>query len=280
MNILCDYTEYKSGLEAIKVSEQNSKKNIIAALLKVQGEIANPLNTAVNPFFKSKYAPLPEILNEIRPLLNENGLIFIQNTGAIEDKIYVETVLYHTSGESYSTDKLCLRPDKNTPQGAGSAITYARRYQLTALLGITNEDDDDGNAAEPVKGSKKVTSRPPKSNKPKPRPPKKETDKKPPAKGKAKPSPKSSPKSAKKPTKKPASSKEEIKDITPPLEDEVPTKGLEKACKKYPLMRNIKKAFNLDGTLFTEENIRNELIDDERCPPEKVDEIMNMIMEA
>lgn len=246
------------------MSENNSKKNIIAALLKVQGEIANPLNTAVNPFFKSKYAPLPEILNEIRPLLNENGLIFIQNTGAIEDKIYVETILYHTSGESYSTDKLCLRPDKNTPQGAGSAITYARRYQLTALLGITNEDDDDGNAAEPVKGNKKVTPRPSSSNKPKPRPPK--SSPKPAAKTK-KPAPPKTPKASK-----------EIKDVTPPLEEEVPKKGLEKACKKYALIRNIRKSLDLDGVRLTYENIRNELVDDDRCPPDQIDAVMNMIM--
>jgi hypothetical protein len=66
-------------------------------------------------------------------------------------------------------------------------------------------------------------------------------------------------------------------DFTKEDEEEVNKENLEKACKKYPLMRNIKKAFNLDGTLFTEKNIRDELIDDERCPPEKVDEIMEII---
>ncbi len=123
-------------------------KNIAAALIEVQRKIKNPSNTAVNPFFRSKYAPLPDILNCIRPLLTENGILLIQNTGSNESgEVYVQTKLIHTSGEIIETDKLLLKPDKNTAQGIGSAITYCRRYQLTALLGISSEDDDDGNIA-------------------------------------------------------------------------------------------------------------------------------------
>lgn len=123
-------------------------KNIAAALLEVQREIRNPSNTATNPFFKSKYAPLPDILNCVRPLLTENGILLIQNTGSNEaGDVYVQTKLIHKSGEVIETDKLLLKPDKNTAQGIGSAITYGRRYQLTALLGISSEDDDDGNIA-------------------------------------------------------------------------------------------------------------------------------------
>lgn len=123
-------------------------KNIATALLEVQREIKNPSNTATNPFFKSKYAPLPDILNCVRPLLTENGILLIQNTGSNDaGDVYIQTKLIHTSGEVIETDKLLLKPDKNTAQGIGSAITYGRRYQLTALLGISSEDDDDGNIA-------------------------------------------------------------------------------------------------------------------------------------
>lgn len=123
-------------------------KNIATALLEVQRRIKNPSNTATNPFFKSKYAPLPEILNCVRPLLTENGILLIQNTGSNEaGDVYIQTKLIHTSGEMIETDKLLLKPEKNTAQGIGSAITYGRRYQLTALLGISSEDDDDGNIA-------------------------------------------------------------------------------------------------------------------------------------
>jgi hypothetical protein len=150
--------------------------NLIKALCKVQEKITNPPNTATNPFFKSKYAPLPEILKEIRPLLTKEGLVLIQNTGSelIYDNaanpyphIFVKTILFHQSGESYETDKLYLKLDKKTPQGAGSAITYARRYQLTALLGISSEDDDDGNTASINKTNEKVEEDTPKKVKPK-----------------------------------------------------------------------------------------------------------------
>ncbi|MGF7118033.1 ERF family protein [Methanobacterium oryzae] len=134
-------------------------KNIAAALLEVQREIRNPSNTATNPFFKSKYAPLPDILNCVRPLLTENGILLIQNTGSNEaGDVYIQTKLIHKSGEVIETDKLLLKPDKNTAQGIGSAITYGRRYQLTALLGISSEDDDDGNIAS--KANKKFKKHP------------------------------------------------------------------------------------------------------------------------
>ncbi len=131
-------------------------KNIASALLEVQREIKNPSNTATNPFFKSKYAPLPDILNCIRPILTKNGILLIQNTGSNEaGDVYIQTKLIHTSGEIIETDKLLLKPDKNTAQGIGSAITYGRRYQLTALLGISSEDDDDGNIASDKKSRKR-----------------------------------------------------------------------------------------------------------------------------
>ncbi|MGB9978514.1 ERF family protein [Methanobacterium sp.] len=132
-------------------------KNIAAALLEVQRKIKNPSNTAVNPFFRSKYAPLPEILNCVRPILTENGILLIQNTGSNEaGDVYVQTKLIHTSGEIIESDRLLLKPDKNTAQGIGSAITYGRRYQLTALLGISSEDDDDGNIASKADKKSKI----------------------------------------------------------------------------------------------------------------------------
>lgn len=145
-------------------------KNIISALLKVQSELKNPQNTATNPFFRSKYAPLPDILKITRPLLTKHELLLMQNTGSFEDgTIYVQTELMHSSGEVIKSDKLGLKPDKNTPQGIGSAITYGRRYQLSAILGISSEDDDDGNSAEKSKKSQeKPTKKPKPTNKPKP----------------------------------------------------------------------------------------------------------------
>lgn len=126
-------------------------KTIFDSLLAVQNEIANPENTAHNPFTNSNYAPLSDILNIIRPLLTKNDLILIQNTGSTEEGLpFVQTELLHSSGDSLKSDKLILQPDSSGRtkgvQKIGSAITYGRRYQIMALLGIINEKDDDGNS--------------------------------------------------------------------------------------------------------------------------------------
>lgn len=129
----------------MKASE--SVKNIAKSLAQFQAEVKNPVNTANNPFFKSKYAPLDEVLNTVRPILSKHGLSVLQFPSGDGQNIVVTTVVMHESGEWIESDPLTLRADKATAQGAGSAITYARRYSLSAVLGISSEDDDDGNYA-------------------------------------------------------------------------------------------------------------------------------------
>lgn len=158
-----------------------AEETIYTALLKVQEEIRNPENTATNPFLKNKYAPLPDILNMVRPLLNKHNLILSQEAGGDDLGVYVITKLIHTSGEQLTSVPLYLHPRKNTPQEAGGAITYARRYQLTSLLGIAGEDDHDGEEtpakettpSKPKSASPKKT---PKSAKPKKQPKSAQTD--------------------------------------------------------------------------------------------------------
>ena len=130
------------------MNKSESIKELSVALSKFQGEITNPANTAVNPFFKSKYAPLNDVLNTIRPILSKHGLSVIQSPSSEGETISITTMLIHDSGEWIETLPLNLKMDKVTAQGAGSAITYARRYSLSAVLGISSEDDDDGNNAE------------------------------------------------------------------------------------------------------------------------------------
>lgn len=137
-----------------------SKKNIIGALLKVQAELKNPANSTVNSYFGNNYAPLPDILNLVKPILTKNDLLLVQDTGSNDDcGVFVQTTLYHTSGEFLETNKLILKPVKNSPQQVGSAITYGRRYQLSAILSISSEDDDDANAAEGNKTTSKTTQK-------------------------------------------------------------------------------------------------------------------------
>lgn len=125
------------------------------ALADAQTEMRNPYNTANNPYFKSKYAPLPDILNVVRPVLAKYGLTLTQYPVTDEDGgVGVESMLLHKSGQYIQYDPYFLTPAKNDPQTAGGAITYARRYALNAVLGISGEEDDDGNGASGKKSGK------------------------------------------------------------------------------------------------------------------------------
>jgi len=116
------------------------------ALTSFQGQMTAVKKDAVNPFYKSKYATLDTIWETIRKPLSENGLSVAQTMNLIEDKSVLETTLYHTSGEWISGIQL-VNPVKDDPQALGSAISYARRYSLSAMLGIVVDEDDDADIA-------------------------------------------------------------------------------------------------------------------------------------
>jgi len=98
--------------------------------------------------YSYKYADLNTILEAVKPVLAKHGLTVAQSTVNIDSKVGVETRIYHESGHVETFGPLVL-PAGNNAQGYGSAITYARRYSLTAALGIAPDEDDDG--AEAVK---------------------------------------------------------------------------------------------------------------------------------
>jgi len=131
----------------MKMSE--SIDQLAAALAIAQGEISNAKMDAVNPHFRSKYATLASIIDTAKPALAKNGLAVSQVptiAGTLEGSFVLVTMLTHKGGQ-YICSEYPINPDKQTPQGVGSAITYARRYALAAMLGIAADEDDDGNAA-------------------------------------------------------------------------------------------------------------------------------------
>jgi len=128
------------------MSEMSAQIQYSEALVKAVGELSNVAKTAANPYFKSKYAPLDAIIDATRPVLKKHGLAVIQQPLFMEGTAGVETTILHEGGYS-TTSKLLLPLKDQSPQGVGSAITYARRYALAAVLGIASEDDDDGNVS-------------------------------------------------------------------------------------------------------------------------------------
>lgn len=121
---------------------------LAAALAKAQGEMENAKKSSDNPYFKSKYADLAEVLSVAREPLAKNGLSIMQaSEGVANGYMSVTTLLLHSSGQFIKATGT-FPVGKQDPQGAGSALTYARRYSLAAMLGIAQEgEDDDANAA-------------------------------------------------------------------------------------------------------------------------------------
>jgi len=128
------------------MNHSESINELATALSKAQGEMQAAIKDSVNPFFKSKYADLGSVWDAARPVLSKNGLCVMQTTEMLGDKIIMVTTLAHTSGQ-WMKSFLPLNPSKNDSQGVGAAITYLRRYSLSALVGVVCDDEDDGETA-------------------------------------------------------------------------------------------------------------------------------------
>ena len=127
-------------------SESITERN--KALANFHRELKQPMKDANNPFFKSKYVPLENVVEAIDDVAPKIGLTYSQYPVTTDDgKVGISTVLLHESGEFIEYPPATTKPDKNTPQGVGSALTYMRRYSLSAVFGITSDQDDDGNEA-------------------------------------------------------------------------------------------------------------------------------------
>ena len=117
--------------------------DLATALCLAQAQMGGAVKDSNNPFFKSSYADLTSIIKVIKKPLSDNGLSFVQlpitSDGGLG--VGVITMLMHNSGQWLQGEYL-LPMDKITPQGAGSCLSYSRRYALQALLGIPAVDDD------------------------------------------------------------------------------------------------------------------------------------------
>lgn len=130
------------------MNKSESIVEISKALTEFRKEVKQPMKDADNPFFKSKYVPLPNVVEAIDETAPKHGLSFVQwllndETG----QMGVATMIMHNSGEFIEFDPVFMKAEKQTPQGAGSLATYLKRYTLSAAFGITSDEDDDGNQA-------------------------------------------------------------------------------------------------------------------------------------
>jgi hypothetical protein len=126
---------------------------LAAALVAAQAEIKAVAKDSTNPHFRSKFASLDGIIESVRPTLAKHGLAVLQGASSpVTDEagalcgFAIDTRLIHKSGE-WIENTAIMPLAKVDPQGAGSAMTYGRRYGLSALLSLSTDEDDDANAA-------------------------------------------------------------------------------------------------------------------------------------
>lgn len=116
-------------------------------LLEFQSKVDAVKKDAKNPFFKSNYVDINGILKAITPTLKECGISYSQAPDIIDGVDVLVTEIYDADKpDSKIRSVMRLLIAKNDMQQLGSAITYARRYQIVSMLGLEAEDDD-GNMA-------------------------------------------------------------------------------------------------------------------------------------
>lgn len=131
--------------------EETGNTPLWKAMLEVQKKLDHAAKDAKNPHLKNKYASLGSVLDTVKPVLNEHGLVLTQHIMGVNQQVapgftsVITKITHAESGYSIEDNQMIPMP-KSDPQGLGSAITYARRYGIKTMLGI-NEEDDDGNAA-------------------------------------------------------------------------------------------------------------------------------------
>ena len=144
------------------MKKSESIQEIAKALITFHLKVDTIKKDAKNPFFKSTYASLTNILDAIDEPLIECGLSISQFPTGTDG---LTTILMHESGE-YIAGEYSMRPAKDDPQGRGSAITYQRRYAIASVLSLNIDEDDDGNAATHGKSTPEQKSEPNKDDRP------------------------------------------------------------------------------------------------------------------
>jgi len=142
------------------MNKSETTAELAKALSKAQGEIVHAIKDTKGAF-SGKYATLAGVIDAAKKPLSDNGLSVSQIVDVTENgDVILETILMHTSGE-FLTGKYPIKPIKQDPQGFGSALSYARRYCFSSIVGVAADDDDGQAASEPDKPSTNNQQKPP-----------------------------------------------------------------------------------------------------------------------
>jgi hypothetical protein len=118
--------------------------NLSKALLIFNVKVDTIKKDAKNPFFKSTYASLTNIIDSIKEPMIESGLVLVQFPEGLH---HLTTRLIHSESGEWMESEYAMKPVKDDPQGIGSVLTYMRRYAIASILNLSIDEDDDANAA-------------------------------------------------------------------------------------------------------------------------------------
>lgn len=127
--------------------ETSTTLKVSAALKEAQAKFDTIVKDTDNPFFKSKFAKLDQVIDATRPHLTDAGLVLTQKNVRDGDRYGIETTLLHLESGEQLTSYLLAKPEKDTIQQVASILTYARRYEYLTILGLAPEDDDGAEAS-------------------------------------------------------------------------------------------------------------------------------------
>ena len=119
-----------------------NNQTLINALVKAQEKIDHVVNDAKNPYFKSNYASLKNVLDAVKKPLNDEGIYLQQISHHSDTGVIVETIFLGHGG-AVSSGQVYIPAQKNDPQAFGSALSYAKRYSVQMACGIASADEDD-----------------------------------------------------------------------------------------------------------------------------------------
>lgn len=140
------YQYQSENLKRMNNMQSENLDKLFKGMNTFRSQLKQPAKDAKNPFFKSNYVTLEGVQNAIDAAIKGTGLAYTQIVKNDDNgNVGVETIITHESGQYLTTGVLALRPEKATPQGYGSTITYAKRYQLSSAFGVSSDVDDDGN---------------------------------------------------------------------------------------------------------------------------------------
>ena len=144
------------GMEVPQIMHGTS---LMAGLLAVQAEAPKIIKDQTNPHFKSKFASLDAVMEAVGPILTRHGLVWVTLPGREDGEPVLAYRLVHAATGDALEGSMPLMLKSADPQGQGSALTYARRYSIMAVLGLVPDEDDDGNRAQ--KASEREQAGPP-----------------------------------------------------------------------------------------------------------------------